>query len=135
MKSFEEFLLESNNILWHCTLTANVSKIKSKGIAPLQTSNWATGSGKRYGGGYIFAFNNFKDAVRWASKWDWDITSSWGSGKISIIEFTDNIDSWEIDDADPISQMGNNGDWLKKKESVSPKSIKNIQIFTKDLLK
>ena len=66
---------------------------------------------------------------------DWDITSSWGSGKISIIEFTDNIDLWEIDDADPISQMGNNGDWLKKKESVSPKSIKNIQIFTKDLLK
>lgn len=133
----KQFLCESASAtLYHCTLTKNVAKIKSKGILPLQTSNWVqAGTGERYGGGYIFAFEHLVDAARWAAKWDWEISHKMGSGKVSVISFTDDVNDWETDDADPLGQASARGKWMKKQGHVPPQNIKSVQPATMDLIK
>ena len=134
--------MKSNNVssgkvpLFHCTLTKNVAKIQKNGILILQTSNWVkSGDESRYGGGYIFAFTAVKDAYRWAFKWDWSINSKMGSGKISIVEFVDDRETWQIDDADPMSQAINEGVWLKKIGSIAPSAIRRTYAVTPDMVK
>jgi hypothetical protein len=133
----KHFLCESASAtLYHCTLTKNVAKIKSKGILPLQTSNWVqAGTGERYGGGYIFAFEHLIDAARWAAKWDWEISHKMGSGQVSVISFTDDVNDWETDDADPLGQASARGKWMKKQGHVPPQNIKSVQPATMDLIK
>jgi hypothetical protein len=133
----KQFLRESvGATLYHVTLTKNVKKIQSKGILPLQTSNWVqAGTGERYGGGYIFAFEYLIDAARWAAKWDWEISHKMGSGKVSVMTFTDDVNDWETDDADPLGQSSARGKWMKKHGHVPPQNIKSVQPATMDLLK
>ena len=122
--------------LYHVAATSNVPKIQHKGILPLQTSNWIqAGTGERYGGGYIFAFDHINDAVRWAAKWDWDKNQTMGSKKISIIAFTDDLANWQEDDADPIAHAGSSGRWFKKQGRVKPEQITGVNTVTKDLIK
>jgi len=129
-------LFESEETLYHVTLTKHVAKIKKKGIIPLQTSNWVkAGSDERYGEGEIFSMTSRKDAIRWACKMDWDLNQKMGSGKISIISFTDDSSKWKEDDADPISQASNHGKWLKKYGSVKPEQIKGSEPVTVDVAK
>jgi len=126
---------ESPKKYYHVTHTKNVNKIKKKGLLPLQTSNWVvSGSGERYGGGEIFAFTHFNDAVRWAGNMDWTFNTAMGSGKISVIEILDTED-WDIDEADPLSQMANEGEWVKRSKMVKPESIGETQPVTTDLIK
>jgi hypothetical protein len=111
-------------ILYHVTKTSSVPRIKKQGILPLQTSNWIqAGSRERYGSGEIFAFEHIKDAIRWAIRWDWILTASWGSGKVSIVEFTANSDDWIEDTADPLGQASREGRWLKLHGRVKPSQI------------
>jgi len=108
---------------FHVTIDKNAKKIAKKGIVPLQPSNWVrTVDRKRYGKGEIFAFDNQIDAVRWGGRMDWEFNKKMGSGKIVIVEFTDDTE-WEVDDADPLSQAGRNGNWLKRFGSVDPDQI------------
>lgn len=113
------------NILLHVTEMKNAKSIKAKGILPLQTSNWVqAGSKQRYGNGEIFAFVKRDDAVRWAAKMDWEKNKKTGSGKIGIAVFKTNKAGWVRDTADPISQAGRAGDWLKSRSAVPGKSVR-----------
>ena len=117
-------------VLYHVTTTANIPQIKKRGILPLQPSNWVqAGTGERYGGGEIFAFDNLRDAQSWAGKMDWEKNKKMGSGKISIIKFTDDSD-WEKDPAPLVTYQGTA---LKKHGRVKPKNIIDAQPFTTDI--
>ena len=127
----------TTNVLYHVTTTANAEKIRHKGILPLQTSNWVKGSpdGERYGAGEIFAFEHKSDAVRWAGKMDWDFNQAFGTGKISIVEFLADDDSWNIDTADPLGQVGAAGKWFKRRKHVAAGLIQNIYPVTIEMIK
>jgi len=115
---------------YHVTTEKNAKKIATKGIIPLQPSNWVRAvDRKRYGKGEIFAFDNQIDAMRWGSRMDWEFNKEMGSGKIVIVEFTDDA-GWEVDDADPLGQAGKKGNWLKRFGSVDPKQIVSITPVT-----
>lgn len=122
------------DILYHVTHTKNVPKIRKEGIVPLKTSNWVSGKGDRYGQGEIFALNNKQDAIRWAAKMDWEFNQKMGSGNVSIVEFRKSSE-WDIDEADPISQLGNAGKWLKQLGMVKPKDIIDAFPVTIDMIK
>ena len=111
--------------LYHVTPTKNVGKIKKRGIAPMQPTNWVqSGSGARYGNiGEIFAFEHPADAIQWAAKMDWSLFKSMGSGKISVVVFEADMDAWEEDTADPIGQAGRRGRWLKSRVGVRPEQV------------
>lgn len=125
--TFRQFLESKDGTettFYHATLTAHVPKIMKEGIIPMKTSNWIkAGSKERYGGGSIFCMTNLKDAIRWAAKMDWEFHKEMGSGKTSIIEFKDDKSTWKVDDADPMSQAGGSGEWLKKFGRVKPEQI------------
>jgi hypothetical protein len=108
---------------FHVTTDKNAKKITKKGIVPFQPSNWVRiVDRKRYGKGEIFAFDNQIDAVRWGGRMDWEFNKEMGSGKIVIVEFTDDAE-WEVDDADPLGQAGRKGNWLKRFGSVDPDQV------------
>ncbi|WP_455363618.1 hypothetical protein, partial [[Eubacterium] cellulosolvens] len=112
--------------MYHVTFTDLVPKIMEEGIQPQETKNWKMGSeeGADYGGAdEVFSFDNFTDAVRWASKMDWDFNGEMGTGGISIIAH-DTFGGWDKDDVDPISQLGGLGQWLKRNRPVESGGIK-----------
>lgn len=119
---------------YHTTKTSNVSKIKKKGLVPLQTSNWVKGTGERYGNGEIFVFEKERDAIRWASKMDWALNTKMGSGKISVIEIHDTED-WDEDSSDPLGHLGSEGKWLKRHKAVAPKDVGRAFPVTIDKVK
>lgn len=134
----EQFLPETTGTtLYHVTLTKNVPGIQAKGILPMQPTNWVqAGNKSRYGGGEIFAFEQFEDAIRWASKWDWDLHTAMGSGKISVITFETDISAWEVDTADPLTQSSSKGKWLKAKYTmVAPAQIKEVTPITAKIIR
>jgi len=115
------------DILLHVTEMKNAKSIKAKGIVPFKPSNWIqAGSKQRYGDGSIFAFTKKDDAVRWAAKMDWEKNKKMGSGKIGIAAFKTNKTGWVRDTADPLSQSGRAGDWLKTHRAVPGKSVRAV---------
>lgn len=119
--------------LYHVTSTKYVPDILKNGILPLKTSNWIkAGDQERYGGGNIFCMSHLADAVRWAGKMDWEFNKTLGSGQISIVEFNDDLSTWKVDDADPLSQAGAAGKWLKKFGRVKPEQITKYFAVTLD---
>jgi hypothetical protein len=123
-------------VLYHVTPTAKVSQIQSKGILPLQESNWVKGEdGERYGEGEIFAMDNATDAVRWAAKMDWEFNKGMGTGKISIIAFRPGKEKWEVDTADPMSQAANRGHWLKAVGAIKPAQIISSHVLEPQMVK
>jgi hypothetical protein len=122
---------EQKVTLYHCTLTKSVPNIRKKGILPMQRSNWVvSGTGERYGGGEIFAFEKHIDAVTWAMRWDWQISNDLGSGKISIVTFYADPADWEVDDSDPLTQFSYRGKWLKSRRRVPPSDIEGAEKVT-----
>jgi hypothetical protein len=123
--------------LYHVTFTDKVPSIRQKGILPLQASNWIKGSpeGERYGEGEIYAIDNPADAVRWASKMDWEFNKGMGTGKISIIAFKFGTEQWKVDTSDPISQAANAGRWLKAVGSVKPEQIVSVHALEPEMVK
>lgn len=120
----------SDGNLYHVTDTSNVTKIMKEGLKGLQTSNWMNGAGERYGNGEIYAFEDKRDALRWAARMDWEFNKKTGSGKISIIRFVRGKEMWEVDDNDPLSQFGSKGNWLKTREGISASQIIDASPFT-----
>lgn len=122
--------------LFHVTSTKNAKNIKKEGLLPMQTSNWVTGAGDRYGDGEIYAFERVEDALRWAAKMDFDQNSEMGSGKISIAKISDDgLEEWMVDTNDPISQAGAKGKWLKRFHRVDSKNIKKIAPVKSDVMR
>ena len=128
------YKIASGRTLHHVTFTDKVPQIQKEGLKPFQTTNWKTGFGDRYGEGEIYAFENMIDAVRWAAKMDWDFHEDLGTGKISIVKFAEGLD-WEIDENDPISQSGREGDWLKRMHAVRPDEILDVVTVTPEMIK
>ena len=80
----------------------------------MQTSNWTkAATGERYGAGEVYAFDDRKDAYKWAAKMDWDFNGDMGTGKICIIHFRNN-DTWERDEMSPLEKAGMSGNQYKK---------------------
>lgn len=126
---------QSDRILYHVTHTRHVPAIEERGILPMQTSNWVQEqSRERYGEGEVFSFESLRDAMRWAAKMDWEFNKQMGSGEISIVEFREG-DEWEIDEADPLSQAGGEGAWLKRIKRVYPEDIIKSYPFTVEMAK
>ncbi|MEO5366039.1 MAG: hypothetical protein H7831_06740 [Magnetococcus sp. WYHC-3] len=119
--------------LYHITFTERIASIAKHGLLPFQTSNWVTTAGQRYSNGEIYACTNRHDAIKWAAKMDWDFNNKIGSGKITIIEFN-STDKWELDEADPISQIGNRGKWVKRFGQVPAKNITGHKVLTAKML-
>lgn len=127
---------ESKSVFYHVTQSTNVPKIQKKGILAFQPTNWVqAGNKERYGDGSIFAFDHKTDAIRWAAKWDWDLTKSMGSGKVSIISFHSDPTTWETDTADPLGQGGRSGTWLKSMQRIPPEQIIDSTPVTVDMIR
>jgi len=130
-KKINEAADPSNN-LYHVTHTKYVPNIQKNGIRPMGApSNWVQqGSGDRYGMGEIYVFTSKEDAKKWAGRMDWDFNQTIGSGEISIITLNHPADQdFEKDEADPMSQAGQQGEWLKTYEPISPENIVDVQAF------
>lgn len=122
--------------LYHVTLTSNVAKIKKRGLLLMQKTNWVkAGSGARYGGGEIFAFEDIADAIRWTTKVDWSLHKEWGTGKVSIVVFETDLANWEEDDADPFGRSSQTGRWLKSHAAVRPAQILRADPVTMDAIR
>jgi hypothetical protein len=116
--------IESSKYIYHVTETANVPLIKKKGLTVFNPTNWVMAKDQsRYGTGTdIYAFENIEDAMRWALKMDWEFNKGIGTGKISIITIKKTGD-WEVDKADPLSQAGAKGKWLKHLGVIKPENV------------
>jgi len=139
LMKLKEYLTEEEGkliTLYHVTLTKNLQKITQKGILLMQPTNWVkAGDDSRYGEGDIYAMTNEIDAIRWAGKMDWEFNEKIGSGDIAIVEFKSNPELWKEDEADPISQAGNKGKWLKSSTPVKPFQIVDGYPATHDVMK
>ena len=77
------FKTKDTNVLYHVTFTKNISKIKQEGLSTGQKALWKkAATGKDYGKGEVYAFENINDAVSWAQKMEFDL----GSKNISIVK-------------------------------------------------
>jgi len=122
--------------LYHVTLTSHIPSIQQKGIMPMGgPSNWEKASGGRYGIGDVHALQSLTDAVKWAAHWDWELSTSFGSGKISIIKFKYDDQPWETDESDPLSQLNYENPWLKRMNTIPKENIIEIIPLTKELVK
>jgi hypothetical protein len=65
---------------------------------------------------------------------DWELNRGNGTGKVSIIEFTSD-ETWDVDDADPLSQAGSKGRWLKSTLPVKATNITKAEPVTLDMLR
>ena len=118
--------------LYHVTHTKYIPQIQKSGLRPLASpTNWVQqGSGERYGMGEIYVFTNREDAKKWAARMDWDFNQTIGSGEISIITLNQpEGQDFEKDEADPMSQAGQQGEWLKTYEPIEPENIVGVQVF------
>jgi hypothetical protein len=121
--------------LYHVTFTKNIPSILLKnGITPLHTSLWVNAAGKRLGAGEIFAFEDISDAIRWASRMEWDTSKTTGTGKVSIIKFKQDGE-WDVDKNDPLSQAGSKGRWLKRFKPIPVSEIVGYTKVTGDMIK
>lgn len=111
-------------LLYHVTHTRLVPAIQKSGLRPGQASNWVkAASGRQYGSGKLFAFEHPEDAVRWAAKTDYAFNGTTGSGKVSIVTIRPGSERWVKDVADPLSQAGAKGAWLKTTAAIAPGQI------------
>jgi len=123
-------------IVYHVAETKNVRSIRKRGLRRFMPSNWIkAGSKERYGGGEIFAFESEHDAIRWAGRMDWDLHQSTGTGKISVITVSAPNHVWTVDEADPLSQAGARGRWLKSEMPVPAVAIGESRPITHDIIR
>jgi hypothetical protein len=128
-------LFEIGQYIYHVTHTARIPKIQRNGLLPMQKSNWVrAGNNERYGEGEIFAFTSKVDAIRWGARMDWEFNKNMGTGKISIITLRQEGE-WAIDDADPLSQATNKGQWIKHVGKVGPENIVEIEPLTSEKIR
>jgi len=98
-------------------------------------SNWIkAGNRKRYGDGEIYAFEHEDDALRWAGRMDWELHKATGTGKISIVKIAA-FGSWEIDHADPFTQVGSKGRWLRSALPIPPEHILRNKMVNRAVLR
>lgn len=117
----------SKNELYHITFKAGKSVILKEGIRPQAKSTYHGAFGqmiKEFG--KIYAFSNFDDAVRWASRLQYD-----SGDPTVIVVFRGDPGEWERDMH--FESAGSKGMWLKKKGSVEPADIIEVISLTPDM--
>lgn len=118
-----EFASEGTT-LYHVTHSSNAKNIQSKGLLPMQTSNWVKGEGgERYGQGEIYSFEKPEDAVRWGAKMDWSFNHETGSGKVSVVPIIVGKEKWVLDNNDPLGHAVSMGKWFKTIGKVPAKQL------------
>lgn len=113
--------------LYHVTFKAGQSTILKKGINPQAKSTFHGAFGqmiKEFG--FIYAFSNFDDAVRWASKLQYD-----SDQPTVIVVFRCDPGQWQRDTH--FESAGAKGRWLKKKGSVAPADIIDVVDLTPEM--
>lgn len=138
MKSFKQFILEENepSILYHVTLKRNIRKIESEGLIPNKRMGFTL---NRMGGtlskeGYVYAFENLTDALRWLAKASWDPDKGdFEADDFRIIKINDDKNQYEQDTH--WESMGGKGRWLMKKGAISPEAITIMPPISKDSFK
>ncbi len=124
-------------LMYHITFTNRVSQIKEKGISPMlgEGSNWTKGEGgEAYSAGDVYAYDSLTDALRGAARMDWEFNQTMGSGKISVIPFR-TASEWDLDDADPMTQANNIGQWWKRNKPVAPENLQEAVVLTPEMVK
>ena len=127
----------STGVLYHVTFTEHVPSIAKMGLVrKAAPTNWAPAgkAGTRYGGGQHFAFTHRADALRWAGKMDWEFNKKFGSGKISLVHVREQR-GWKEDEADPLSQAGSHGTWLKRSTDVPASDILKHEVVTDEMIR
>lgn len=99
--------------LYHATWTKTIRRIRKRGLLCMQTSNWVDATRQRQGNGWIYAFTDKRDAVRWASKMEWDHYRATGTGKTVVLTLETYGPNWEPDQADPLTRVSYAGGWLR----------------------
>ena len=101
--------------VYHVTHTEKVPKILRQGLLPMQTSNWVRGHDgtERYGDGALCVFTDLHDAQWWGARMEWEFYQCMGEGNVTILTINAEGLTWEEDRADPLSQVGSRGKWLK----------------------
>jgi len=120
-----------SEVLYHTTWTRLVPRIRRQGLRLCQPSNWESRDGKQkhYGGGAIFAFSDYEDAVRWAGKMEWDHIQKLGTGCISIVVFRRD-GQWDSDFADTLTRAMYQGEWLKTFAPIPAAAIVSADAVT-----
>ncbi len=113
--------------LYRAVLKTKVEAILKDGIRPQAESVYTGAFGQPIKEvGKIYAFSNFDDAVRWASRMQYD------SGQpTAIVVFSGNPKKWERDTH--FESAGSKGRWLKKKGSVPPSDIIEVIDLTPEM--
>lgn len=112
--------------LYHAKLKSKVKDVLSKGIVPGKRSAYTGMFAEIKDTGKIYAFTNFDDAVRWASKMNFDFQKP-----TVIVVFKDDVKKWQKD-VHFESAMAK-GKWIKRSGSISPKNIVKIIDVTQDM--
>lgn len=113
----ESIVTKDEPELYHVSFKSNVKKIQKEGIAAKKSSTYITPMGGEVKDpDKIYAFSNFDDAVRWASKMEFDFKEP-----TVIIPFKGNKEEWERDTH--FQSAGAKGQWLKKAGTISPENI------------
>lgn len=103
--------------LYHVTFKSKSNKLLKEGIIPKKSSTYKNRvGGELKDSDTIYVFSNFDDAVRWASKMQFDFKKP-----TIIVAFRGNISEWGIDTH--WQSAGAKGKWLKKKGTISPEDI------------
>jgi hypothetical protein len=115
-------------ILYHVTTLKNALKVLRQGIKPGQPQIWCKKTMGAFEKGWIYAFDDQLDAVRWAFKTDWDLNTGRipAMEPVVIIEFETDIDHWVRDMH--IESSSYRGKWYKSKISVLPDDIRNVMM-------
>lgn len=102
--------------LYHVTFKSRFKTIKTDGIVPKRRSIYKGLFTEIKDIGSIYAFTNFDDAARWASRMNFDFKRP-----TMIVVFKDDIRLWQSDVH--FEGAGSRGKWIKKKGSVPAKNI------------
>jgi hypothetical protein len=116
------------DILYHVTTLSNALKILNDGIQPNKPQMWRRLYAGKFPKGYIYAFTDLLDSIRWAFKLDWELNEPnrldprlHPMKPIVIISFQCDYKDWIPDHHH--EKTGYRGDWLKTMATVYPADI------------
>jgi hypothetical protein len=101
--------------------TGNLHGILGEGISPNQPAIWPQSER-----GYIYAFRDVRDALRWAVNTATDLGIP-----MKILGFESEEEDWEPDPNQPMQYPGlNDGGWFRSKEAVLPEDFRLLIHYT-----
>jgi hypothetical protein len=106
--------------LFHVTFASSVSQILSSGIQTGKSQIWFKKGTGLFPRGFIFAFTDYGEAAKWASR-----QSLHTSRSSVIIAFKADLGNW-IKDENPENVPECLGEWIKSDRAVLPRDILEV---------